>query len=560
MKKKNILYNVISKRALATVLNVQYKTLTYVLYRRGVDSFYNEFEIQKKTGGTRIINAPQGELKTLQKNLAKILEKSINNSSNISHGFIKNKSIYTNAATHRNKCFVLNMDLQNFFDSFHFGRVRGFFKKNRNFNCTNEIATMIAQIVCYKGKLPQGAPSSPVITNLICGSLDYRISKLSKKYKLDYTRYADDITFSTNNRHFICEYENFLNEITEIIEKSGFKINDKKTRLTYSHKRQTVTGVVVNKKLSVPREYYKQTRAMAFNFYKNRIAYLDESNKTLNQIEGRFSYINSFDKLNNILELDKNNKKKNLKDLNNREKDYARFIFYKYFYMNSKPLIITEGKTDILYIKAALKNLVGSYKDLYNGEFKINFLRRSKRFAFLLKISMDGADTIKNFYKNYYTKPVIKDLSFDYFLDFGYYPDCPIIILLDNEPDGKHPLGKFVSSDKSSELLEQLRLNGFIRLNKVHNVYLSVVPKNPDKKLDRYEIEDLFDEELLHMELNGKKFNREGLKGYYTKDDLSKYVYSHYEEINFNNFNAMFENFRNIIADYQKWYLANINN
>ena len=330
--------------------------------------------------------------------------------------------------------------------------------------------------------------------------------------------------------------------------------------MTFSHKRQTVTGVVVNKKLSVPREYYKQTRAMAFNFYKNRIAYLDESNKTLNQIEGRFSYINSFDKLNNILESDKNNKKKNLKDLNNREKDYARFIFYKYFYMNSKPLIITEGKTDILYIKAALKNLVGSYKDLYNGEFKINFLRRSKRFAFLLKISTDGADTIKNFYKNYYTKPVIKDLSFDYFLDFGYYPDCPIIILLDNEPDGKHPLGKFVSSDKSSELLEQLRLNGFIRLNKVHNVYLSVVPKNPDKKLDRYEIEDLFDEELLHMELNGKKFNREGLKGYYTKDDLSKYVYSHYEEINFNNFNAMFENFRNIIADYQKWYLANINN
>ena len=117
----------------------------------------------------------------------------------------KNKSIYTNAAIHRNKRFVLNMDLQNFFDSFHFGRVRGFFIKNRNFNCTNEIATMIAQIVCYKGKLPQGAPSSPVITNLICGSLDYRISKLSKKYKLDYTRYADDITFSTNNRHFICE-------------------------------------------------------------------------------------------------------------------------------------------------------------------------------------------------------------------------------------------------------------------------------------------------------------------------------------------------------------------
>ena len=151
--------------------------------------------------------------------------------------------------------------------------------------------------------------------------------------------------------------------------------------------------------------------------------------------------------------------------------------------------------------------------------------------------------------------PWLEDLKFPRGYQMGTH-----IILLDNEPDGKHPLGKFVSSDKSSELLEQLRLNGFIRLNKEQNVYLSIVPKNPDKKLDRYEIEDLFDEELLNMELNGKKFNREGLKGYYTKDDLSKYVYSHYKEINFNNFNAMFENFRNIIADYQKWYLANINN
>ena len=154
--------------------------------------------------------------------------------------------------------------MENFFDSFHFGRVRGFFLKNRDYQFADEVVATIANLCCYKGKLPQGAPSSPIITNLISNVMDMRLLKIAKKYKLDYTRYADDLTFSTNDRKFLEIQEQFYQEVAKEIESSGFKINDKKTRLQFRDSRQEVTGVIVNKKLNVNRDYYKRTRAMAY--------------------------------------------------------------------------------------------------------------------------------------------------------------------------------------------------------------------------------------------------------------------------------------------------------
>ena len=231
-----------TREDLALYLAIPLQKLTYILYKSKPDSYYDTFEIPKKNGESRQIHAPSGDLK---------------------HAFQKGKSIITNANIHRNKRYVLNLDLKDFFDHFHFGRVRGFFMKNKNFELPVEIATMIAQLTCYEGKLPQGAPTSPIITNLVCNILDMRLLKIAKKYRVVYTRYADDMTFSTNDKKFLENQENFMKSIKKEIESFGFEINDKKTRLLFCDSRQEVTGLVVNKKISVNREYCKRTRAMA---------------------------------------------------------------------------------------------------------------------------------------------------------------------------------------------------------------------------------------------------------------------------------------------------------
>lgn len=222
----------------ADFLRIPRNKLTHILYVKKPDSYYKTFEIPKKNGDKRKICAPSGDLKSLQVKLANALwehQKSIWTSAgtkpNISHAFEKGKGIVTNAKVHRNKRFILNMDLECFFDSFHFGRVCGYFEKNKDFLLPREVSIIIAQIACYNGRLPQGAPSSPIISNLICQVLDMHLLKIAKKYRLDYTRYADDLTFSTNNRVFLDSYEDFVKETTALILKAGFTVNKKKTRL-----------------------------------------------------------------------------------------------------------------------------------------------------------------------------------------------------------------------------------------------------------------------------------------------------------------------------------------
>lgn len=295
------------------------KYINYLLYNIKTDNLYTTLTIPKKNGGERVIHAPKKELKFLQKKLADILWEcyleSLESKSKdknfkipvLSHAFEKGKSIITNSQMHRNKKYILNIDLKDFFDSFNFGRVRGFFIKDRDFAVSPEIATVIAQIACYQGKLPQGAPSSPIITNLITRILDYRIVKIAKKYRFTYSRYADDMTFSTNRElnsnklRASKELENFLTELEEVIVSSGFEINPKKTRLSNNMQRQEVTGLVVNKKITVKREYVKNTRAMAFQLYKDGAFEIDKKPGTLNQLTGRFAFIFQIEQYNSYL-------------------------------------------------------------------------------------------------------------------------------------------------------------------------------------------------------------------------------------------------------------------
>lgn len=166
----------------------------------------------------------------------------------LSHAFQKKRglSIASNGAKHRNKRFVFNLDFEDFFGSFNFGRVRGFFLSNREFKLDDEVATSLAQICCHDNKLPQGAPTSPIVTELITRILDVRLSKIAKAYGCSYSRYADDLTFSTNKRVFPSEVAEpeptgkwkVGYEVLNKIHNSGFAINMSKTRMQFSDSRQ----------------------------------------------------------------------------------------------------------------------------------------------------------------------------------------------------------------------------------------------------------------------------------------------------------------------------------
>lgn len=356
----NYINEVTTRNELADFLEVSRSKLSYMLYKRSIEEYYTTFEIPKKNGGMRQIAAPTDDLKYIQRRLATALQeynekicKDRKINLHISHAFQKGKSFITNAEVHRNKRIVANYDLENFFDSFHFGRVRGYFIKNENFKMNENVATLIAQLTCYKGKLPQGVPTSPIITNLICNIFDIRLVRLARKYRLDYTRYADDLTFSTNDSEFLNRQYDFYKELLIEIEDAGFSINNQKTRVQYKDSRQEVTGLVVNDKVNVLRDYYKTTRAMAHQLYKTGEFFIDDEPGTLAQLEGRFSFINQLDWHNN--KKMQNEKRRKFETLNSRERAYKEFLFYKYFYANNLPLIVTEGKTDIIYIRSALK-------------------------------------------------------------------------------------------------------------------------------------------------------------------------------------------------------------
>lgn len=193
---------------LAALLGYKAKSLAYILYKLPDAAKYTTFKIPKKSGGEREICAPTDQLKLVQRRLANILyacRDEIDKESglgSLSHGFRRGHSIVTNAKPHHGRRFVLNLDLKDFFPSFNFGRIRGFFIKSKAFELNEKVATLIAQIACHQNSLPQGSPCSPVISDLVAHLLDARLAKMAKKEGVTYSRYADDLTFSTNKKSF----------------------------------------------------------------------------------------------------------------------------------------------------------------------------------------------------------------------------------------------------------------------------------------------------------------------------------------------------------------------
>lgn len=230
---------------------------------------YFSFKIpKKKKGEFRSIDAPGKGLRNVQRALNLVLQE-IYTPHAAAMGFVIGRSVVSNAQVHLGQNYVYNIDLKDFFPSITSGRV--FKRLQAKPFCLNEkIASMVSDLCCYKHGdlkvLPQGAPTSPTITNIICERLDIKLSRLAKAYGLKYTRYADDISFSGMTNLF-AEDKGFCNSLRNIIEQEEhFTINNEKTRLCHRGMRQEVTGLTVNNKTNVSRKYVKQLRTLIHNW------------------------------------------------------------------------------------------------------------------------------------------------------------------------------------------------------------------------------------------------------------------------------------------------------
>jgi RNA-directed DNA polymerase len=256
----------------ATYLGPPLGQLLWTLYRAPDDVRYRHFEIPKRSGGMRQIHAPIGLLRELQDRLH-VDFKQLYRAHPNAHGFINGRSIATNAGDHAGKRWVLNIDLEDFFPTINFGRIRGLLMRPP-FELGLAAAAVCAQIVTYRNGLPQGAPTSPVLSNFIAATLDRRLLRLAREHKLTYSRYADDITFSTDLPQFPpsiavreqIESGGFKVAAGEALEQTiracGFSINAKKVRIQGRGVHQSVTGLCVNARVNIERQRIRRIRAM----------------------------------------------------------------------------------------------------------------------------------------------------------------------------------------------------------------------------------------------------------------------------------------------------------
>ena len=227
---------------------------------------YKHFTIPKKSGGVRDIHAPVKGLKSMLTYLNVVFQ-AMYEPTEAAMGFVPGRSIADNASVHVGKYYVFNTDLKDFFPSIQQPRVWAVLQL-KPFSLNKELASVIAGLCCMQdangdGVLPQGSPCSPILTNIICRQLDRRLTGLAKRFNLKYTRYADDITFSSDYNVFQDDSE-FMTEFKRIIADQHFIFNDKKTRLQRSNERQEVTGLVVNEKVNVVREYVRDIRNLLY--------------------------------------------------------------------------------------------------------------------------------------------------------------------------------------------------------------------------------------------------------------------------------------------------------
>jgi retron-type reverse transcriptase len=585
MRKLKALRAARTKPELALLLGVKSAALTYVLYVLKPDTQYSTFTIPKKSGGIRTICSPSDRLKLIQSALSELLQDCLDEltavklkedhdfRSNLSHGFLRNRSIITNAQIHTNQKNVLNLDLKDFFDKFNFGRVRGFFITNNDFKLHEHIATVIAQIACYDNKLPQGSPCSPIITNLITHILDIKLAALAESYSCIYSRYADDITFSTREKVFPPKLMSEISgeyipgkKLKSEIRRAGFEINPTKTRIQFQDSRQDVTGLVVNKKPNVKSEYWRTAKSQCHTLFRTG-TFTKKVGDTavdgnINELEGQLNFIDQVDYSNRLrhkppLNTEYEPRKSNIKTrelLSGRETTFSRFLYYRMFYANEKPTIICEGKTDNIYLKSAISCLAANYPKLATPksankpyELLVKFFNYTNRTRFLLQLN-GGTPYLNTF---------ISDFEAHYDFYKAPKPKHPIIIILDNDAgfNGIDGLLKGKASAKRYPVVKNKKsdFRGANFIHVAHNLYIVLTP--PNATGGHTAIESLFTPATLGVKIQKKSFNPENkinIATEYGKEIFAKkVVLANKKTIDFSGFDVILKRILLCIKHYE---------
>ncbi len=489
------------------------------------------------------------------------INQSKNRKDQLAHGFKRGRSIITNATKHRKRRYVLNVDLQDFFGTINFGRVRGFFMKDRNFALHPDAATVLAQITCYQNSLPQGSPCSPVISNLIGHVLDVHLGKLAFDTGCSYSRYADDITFSTNKQVFPPSIAKLIdgekhkweigNRLHEILTRAGFTINVEKTRMQYRTSRQDVTGLVVNSKVNIRSEYRRTVRAMAHRlFMTGRFDLIEtipvpdtsgvlaptKKQGTVAQLHGMFGHIDRVDRHNAKLRPKAQGGSEAIwQGMSSKENLYRRFLIFKDFYAAPTPVIVCEGKTDNVYIRHAIRRLAGSFPALAtvtpNKPTTLNVrIPRYLQTSTGRILRLNGGTGDFNNLIPYYVREMNR------FKAPG--KQNPVILLVDNDDGGRsvyRVVGQFTGKKPTGK-------EAFVQI--AGNLYLVATPLKQGQT-DSV-IEDAFGSLTKNLKHGGKSFLPDNDKTFDPALHFGKYIFSQYVEQNANKID--FSGFKEILT------------